>query len=145
MEIISTAFKNNQEMPKKYSCDGEGVNPPLEVLGIPDNAKSLALIVFDPDAPGLGYTHWVLYNINSKTREIKENSVPQGCTQGVNSSGRTNFVPACPPSGKHRYIFILYALDIIIDNKELGKAELEKEIAGHVIVKAEFIGLYERR
>lgn len=142
MKIISSAFESSTLIPVKYTCDGENINPPLSFDDIPVGTKSLALIVDDPDAPVGIFTHWILFNIDPKTREIKENSLPQFVALGKNSVGKTNFIGACPPSGTHRYFFKLYALDTSLNLINPNKSTLEGEMQKHIIEKAELIGLY---
>ena len=146
LQLTSTVFANGGAIPATYSCDGRDVNPPLAVDRVPAGAKSLALVVDDPDAPVGLWVHWVLWNIHPRTGQIGENSVPAGATQGRNSWGRTSYGGPCPPSGTHRYFFKLYALDTIL---KLGsgttKAELERAMEGHVIARAELIGVYKRK
>lgn len=144
MKITSSAFENNGKIPSKYTCDGESINPPLSFSDVPANAKSLVLIMDDPDAPMGTYDHWILFNMDSKVSEIKENSIPQSALLGKTTTGKTNYVGACPPSGTHRYFFKLYALDIILDLKSLDKAQLESAMQGHIIGQAQLIGLYSR-
>ena len=103
MKITSSAFENNTKIPSKYSCDGENVNPPLSFLDIPADAKSLVLIMDDPDAPMGTFVHWILLNINPKTSQIEENSILQKALQGKTSAGGLGYFSACPPSGTHRY------------------------------------------
>jgi len=144
MKITSPAFENNQKIPSVNSCDGKGVNPPLVFEDVPENAKSLALIVEDPDAPGGTFIHWVVFNIDPKVRKIDEGSVPSGAVEGVTSSG-IGFVPPCPPSGTHRYIFKLFALDNTLNlQKGASKEEVEQAMQGHTIEQTELIGLYGR-
>jgi hypothetical protein len=142
MKIMSSAFENNTEIPMKYSCGREGINPPLSFQDVPVNAKSLALIMDDPDAPNGTFVHWVLFNIDPKTQEIKENSIPQGALRGKTSAGRFDYVAVCPPSGTHRYFFKLYALDAVLDLTGPTKVELEGKMQGHILKEAELIGLY---
>lgn len=144
MRIISSAFENNSKIPSKYTCDGEGVNPPLTFSGIPVNAKSLALIVDDEDAPMGIFTHWILFNLDPKLEVIKENSVPQSASLGKTSENETHFVGACPPSGTHRYFFRLYALDTVLSLDQPYKSDLEEAMRGHILEKAELIGSYDR-
>jgi hypothetical protein len=122
------------------------VNPPLMVENIPPKAKSLALIVDDPDAPRGTWVHWVLWNVDPGTREIKEQSIPTGATQGMNDFGNRDYGGPCPPSGTHRYFFKLYALDTALTlGPDANKAALEAAMKGHILDKAELIGLYERK
>ena len=146
LQLSSSAFAYGGAIPARYTCDGEDANPPLAIDRVPAGAKSLALIVDDPDAPVGLWVHWVLWNIHPQTRQIAEKSVPAGAVQGKNSWGRTSYGGPCPPSGTHRYFFKLYALDTII---KLGsgttKAELERAMEGHVIGKGELMGTYRRK
>ena len=145
MKISSTAFEHNRQIPKKYTCDGSDVNPPLKFEGIPAEAKSLALIVDDPDAPVGTWVHWVLWNIDPKTTEIKENSVPKSAKQGMNDFRKHDYGGPCPPSGTHRYFFKLYALDTFLNlGPNVTKNDIEFSIEGHILAKAELIGLYKR-
>lgn len=145
MKLSSLAFQNNGYIPLKYTCDGENVNPPLEISGVPAGTQSLVLIMDDPDAPLGTWIHWTLWNINPETKEIKENSVPPGAVEGMTSFGKPGYGGPCPPSGTHRYFFKLYALDTTINlNQQADKKLLEKAMAGHILDKAEIIGLYKR-
>ena len=139
MKIISPEFKNNEYLPDNFTCHGKGASPALNIEEIPAAAKSLALIVDDPDAPMGTFVHWVLFDL-PVVSEIAEGSVPG--KQGVNTSGRKNYVSPCPPSGTHRYFFKLYALDTMLNLAEgISKAALEKAMQGHILDKAELIGL----
>jgi len=140
--VSSSAFENNRAIPPKYTCDGEDVNPPLKIEGVPEEAKSLALIVEDPDAPAGLWIHWVVWNI-PPTVTIKENSVPG--TEGMTTSRARVYGGPCPPSGTHRYFFKVYALDTKLDLSEnSGKREVEKAMQNHVLAGGELIGLYSR-
>lgn len=142
MKITSSAFKHNEYILEKFTCDGQDCNPPLAIKDIPDNAKSLALIMDDPDAPMGTWVHWVVFDIPIM-EDIKENSIPG--TQGVNTSGDKNYGGPCPPSGVHRYFFKIYALDTVLNVREgITKQELETAMRGHVLAQAELIGLYKR-
>lgn len=142
MEIKSPSFKHNGHIPAKFTCQGDDINPEINILNIPKNAKTLVLIVDDPDAPMGLWTHWVLFNVPIIST-IKENSIPG--TQGFNSFKRVDFGGPCPPSGTHRYFFKIYALDEKLNLKE-GATVKEVEIAmkGHILEKAELIGLYKK-
>jgi len=145
MELFSSAFLNNQNLPAKYTCDGEGINPPLSITEVPENAASLALIADDPDAPSGVWTHWLMWNIAPETKEINEGEVPEGAIEGKNSSNELGYEGACPPKGTHRYIFTLYALDFVPDLPEgATRGELESAISGHIIGQAEIVSLYAR-
>ena len=144
MDLIvkSPVFENKKPIPRKYSCDGDEVNPPLIVEGIPTATKTLALIVDDPDAPRGTFDHWLVWDI-PPSNKIEENSTPG--TQGLNSGGQQAYIGMCPPSGTHRYFFKIYALDAKLGLKEsTNKKELEKAMQGHILAKGEIIGLYRR-
>jgi len=146
MRIQSSAFENNMYMASRYSCDGEKVNPPLHFSDIPNMVKSLALIVDDPDAPMGTFVHWVVYNIPPAVTEVKENSSITGAADGTNSTGKIGFVPACPPSGTHRYFFKLYALDTMLQlSPNANKQQVEQAMQNHILAQAELIGLYKRK
>lgn len=143
MNLSSPAFQNNGKIPVKYTCDGENINPPLIISDIPNKTKSLVLIVDDPDAPMGTWLHWTVFNIDPKTKEISENSIPSGALEGITDFGSIGYGGPCPPSGTHRYFFKLYALDIKLDlSSGVSKEEIEKAIEGHILDKAELIGLY---
>lgn len=147
MLITSPSFNHNEKIPDKFTCEGGNINPQLIIGNVPTNAKSLALIMDDPDAPGGTFTHWTAWNINPNTTAIKEESVPPKSVEGETDFGRVGYGGPCPPSGKpHRYFFKLYALDSMLNLPEGSKrASLEKEIATHTIASAELVGIYERR
>ncbi len=146
MKILSPAFEHQQKIPSKYTCNGENVNPPLQFQDIPKEAKSLVLIVDDPDAVHGVWVHWVVYAIDPKTTDILENSKPTG-VQGVSSFGKPGYGGPCPPSGTHRYFFKLYALDMMLEfdaSEEVDKGLLEKKMQDHILAQAELIGLYSQ-
>jgi Raf kinase inhibitor-like YbhB/YbcL family protein len=146
LKISSPIFDNNGYIPQKYTCDGMDINPPLLIENVPEKARSLALIVDDPDAPGGIWVHWVLWNIDPKTKEIKEDSVPKGASQGLNDFRKHDYGGPCPPSGTHRYFFKLYALDTILNlSPNSKKSDLEKAMKGHIIEQTQIMGLYKRR
>ncbi len=143
MKLSSPEFEHNGYIPKKFTCQGDDVNPMLIIEGIPEGAKALALIVDDPDAPMGTWVHWVLYNI-SVVSEIKEDSIPG--IQVMNNFGRIEYGGPCPPSGTHRYFFKIYALDTKLNLKENSrKKDLEKAMEGHILDRAELIGLYKKQ
>ncbi|HDQ23159.1 MAG TPA: YbhB/YbcL family Raf kinase inhibitor-like protein [Candidatus Uhrbacteria bacterium] len=145
MKISSSAFAHNQKIPSQYTCDGANINPPLTISDLPQNAQSLVLIINDPDAPAGDWVHWLVWNINPQTKEIKENSVPPGATEGITSSGIAGYGGPCPPSGEHRYFFKVYALDTKLNlMTEADKRELLQTMDEHVLDSAELIGLYSR-
>ena len=144
MQLISSAFQHNSEIPSKFTCDGDNINPPLSITDVPEDAKSLVLIVDDPDAPVGVWDHWIVFNVNPSTKEIAQNSQPEG-TAGKNSGGKNNYQGQCPPSGTHRYFFKLYALDITLNIPEGStKKQLESAMQNHILAKSELVGLFER-
>ncbi len=143
MVLASPAFGDGGGIPAKYTCDGADVNPPLRISGVPSAAKSVALIVDDPDAPAGTWVHWVVWNIRPETSEIPENSVPG--LEGKNDFRRTGWGGPCPPSGTHRYFFKLYALDTALTlGPSSAKADLVAAMRGHVLAQAQLVGTYRR-
>jgi len=146
MSISSSAFKHGEAIPARYTCDGTDVSPPLAIGKTPDAARTLALIMEDPDAPMGSWVHWVAWDIPAQTREIPENSVPSGVRQGRNSWNRNSYGGPCPPAGTHRYFFRLYALDTELDvSHSATKAELERAMQGHILARGELMGTYRRQ
>jgi erythromycin esterase len=155
LSLMSPAFPANGEIPVQYTCDGDDVAPPLGWSGEPPGTESFALIVDDPDAPDPAapkrvYVHWVLYDIPAEARGLPEGAtrddLPPGTHEGKNDWGRTGYGGPCPPIGRHRYFFKLYALDTILQGlREPTKAQVQAAMAGHVLESAELIGTYERR
>jgi Raf kinase inhibitor-like YbhB/YbcL family protein len=154
MTLMSSAFAHQNQLPKRFTCDGPDVSPALSWSNIPQNTKSLVLIVDDPDVPIPAlpiktWVHWLLYNIPPTVSELPENimqkDLPTGTLQGKNDWKQTSYRGPCPPIGRHRYFFKLYALDIELPDLNLpNKARLEKAMAGHIIAYAELIGTYKR-
>jgi hypothetical protein len=144
--ISSPTFAKNSPIPLQFTCDGEDINPELHFEGVPGRAKSLALIMEDPDAPGGTFTHWLVWNIDPATTMLGEGARIEGATQGINSAGKTGYIGPCPPSGIHHYHFKLYALDAMLDlSPRAGKGRLEEEIGKHLITFAEIVGVYQRK
>lgn len=144
--LSSPAFENNGNIPSKYTCDGRDINPPLVIENPPQDTKSFALIVDDPDAPMGTWVHWVVWNIPPTVRRIEEGTLPAGALQGINDFRKRDYGGPCPPSGTHRYFFKLYALDAMLDlTTNARKADLEKAMKGHILAQAQLIGLYKRR
>jgi Raf kinase inhibitor-like YbhB/YbcL family protein len=143
LRVKSPAFEQGKLIPKKYTCDGQDINPPLTIEGIPKETKTLVLALDDPDAPSGTFDHWIVWNIPASTNKIAENSVPG--KEGFNSAGQTGYMGPCPPSGTHRYFFKVYALDTEL---ALGigakKKDAEKAMQGHVLAKGELMGIYRR-
>ena len=143
MEIKSSAFSNKDNIPSKYTCDGENISPPLDITGIPKDTKSLVLIVDDPDAPTKVWVHWVVWNILTDSLSILEDTAPIRAVQGVNDFGNNNYGGPCPPSGNHRYMFKLYALDAFLEIPETSeKQDVETAMEGHIIEKQVLQGNY---
>ena len=146
MKISSTAFIQKGHIPAKYTCDGADISPPLKIENIPAGTKSLVLIVDDPDAPAGTWVHWVVWNIDPSTREIKEDSVPQSASQGMTDFRRQAYGGPCPPSGTHRYFFKLYALDsLLTPGPRATKTAVENAMKGRILAQAELVGLYARK
>ncbi len=151
LTITSTAFAQHGAIPKHYTCDGSDTSPPLAWSGVPANAKSLVLIVDDPDAPDPAapqrtWVHWLLYNLPVTSTGLTEGitALPAGTLEGDNDWKRTGYGGPCPPIGRHRYFFKLYALDEALPNLDHpGKAALEKAMQGHILMQAELVGLYQ--
>ncbi len=147
MILTSPSFENGGFIPKKFTCDGGNINPELHIQNIPPGAKSLALIMHDPDAPMPGgFTHWVVWNIDPASPMIKEESVPPGASEGMNTRG-SGYTGPCPPLGHgvHHYQFRLYALDSPLElSTEATAGVLEAEIEKHLLETAELVGLYGR-
>ena len=154
MRLQSSAFTEQGTLPKRYTCDGENVSPPLSWSDLPAKTKSLVLIVDDPDAPDpenpkMTWVHWVLYNIPPTATQLPEAvsdaALPQGTLQGKNDWKTIGYGGACPPKGQHRYFHKLYALDIVLPNlNEPTKAKLEEAMGGHVLAHYQLIATYQR-
>src|SRR3989338_10790960 len=143
--VTSLAFKQGEMIPTKYTCDGENVNPPITIADVPINTKSLTLIVDDPDAPVGSWNHWLVWNIDPATKDINENSVPAGAVLGTNDFGKLGYGGPRPPSGTHRYIFKVFALDTILNVPRGAKREkLETAMKNHIINRGELMGKYSR-
>lgn len=154
MTITSSAFTHNGEIPKRYTCDGEDVSPPLTWSHLPEGTKSLALIVDDPDAPDpaapkMTWVHWVLYNLpptaDGLAEGVRSGDLPGDTQEGLNDWKRTGYGGPCPPIGRHRYFHKLYALDVVLpDLGEPSKRALENAMQGHVLSETELVGTYKR-
>jgi Raf kinase inhibitor-like YbhB/YbcL family protein len=153
--LTSPAFADGDDIPVKYTCDGDDTSPPLAWSGVPPTALSLALIVEDPDAPDPAapqrtWVHWVLYDIPPNTDSLKEgvtsSELPPGTLEGLNDWHRTGYGGPCPPIGRHRYFFKLYALDTVLP--DLGKpnrANLLLQMEGRILARAQLLGRYQRK
>lgn len=146
MIITSPVFQDEQKIPSRYSCDGQGLHPPLTIADISEETKSLVLIVDDPDAPMGTFDHWLVWNIPPTTWEIPEDSIPKDAVEGENSMGEVGWTPPCPPSGVHQYRFNLFALNQKLTLPQgTNRTLLEKEMKNLVIARVELIGIYERQ
>lgn len=153
--LISNAFTDGQEIPVQYTCQGEDISPDLRWEGIPENTKSLALIVHDPDVPSPDnpkriWVHWVLYNIPPDARGlssgISAKELPPGTLEGLSDWNTTGYGGPCPPKGRHRYFHTLYALDVLLKKlQDPTKSRLEDAMDGHVLARAELIGTYVKK
>ena len=145
MKITSSAFQEGGNIPSKFSCDGADTSPPLQISDIPSGAKSLVLIIDDPDAPSGLFTHWAVWNISPQTSTITEGSTPKG-VQGTNDFGKSGYGGPCPPSGTHRYYFKIFALDRELDLPFGAKrGQLDAAMKSHVVAQGELMGRYSRK
>jgi Raf kinase inhibitor-like YbhB/YbcL family protein len=153
MTLTSPAFTQNGQIPSKYTCEGDDISPPLAWDGVPECAKSLVLIIDDPDAPDPKapqrvWVHWVVYNLPAETKSLTENAakagLPQGTVVGLNDFEKTEYGGPCPPIGRHRYFHKLYALDIALGLRGVTKSQIEQAMKGHVLANAELIGTYQK-
>ena len=144
--VTSPAFSAGAEIPGKYTCNGQSISPELRISGTPGATKTLALIMEDPDAPGGLFTHWLVWNIPATTIKLAENGVPAGAVQGLNDFSKRGYGAPCPPSGTHRYVFKIFAIDQSIDLKAgARRAELESAIKGHILAQGELMGRYTHK
>jgi hypothetical protein len=146
MKIMSPAFPNGGSIPAKFSHQGGNSNPSLKIEGVPANAKSLVVMVDDPDAPSGLFTHWLVWNIDPKTTAIAERNVPKGSVEGTNDFGESGYGGPQPPSGTHRYFFKIFALDRTLDLSAGAKRrEVDKAMKGHVIARAELMARFSAK
>jgi Raf kinase inhibitor-like YbhB/YbcL family protein len=155
LALASTAFAEQAEIPSLYTCEGKDISPPLTFFGVPDGSRSLVLIVDDPDAPDpraprMTWVHWVLYNLPPDTgglgEGVRQQDLPPCTREGQNDWKRTGYGGPCPPVGRHRYVHKLYALDTVLpDLGRASKADVERAMQGHVLAKAELVGLYQKK
>ena len=145
MKITSSAFQEGSNIPLKFTCDGSDTSPPLQITGVPSEAKSLVLIADDPDAPGGLFTHWLVWNVPPQTNAIAEGSAPKG-VKGTNDFGKSGYGGPCPPSGTHRYLFKVFALDRELDLRAGAKRnQVDAAMKDHVIAQGELVGRYARK
>jgi Raf kinase inhibitor-like YbhB/YbcL family protein len=141
VQISSPVFTDQGDIPSKYTCEGQGINPPLMIGELPAGTKTLVLLVDDPDAEKKTFDHWVVYNI-APTNAIRENSKPG--KEGKNGKGEIGYTGPCPPTGKHHYYFTVYALDRSLDLQAPTKAEVMKAMDGHILGSGQIVGLYQK-
>jgi Raf kinase inhibitor-like YbhB/YbcL family protein len=143
MQLTSPIFNDNEVIPEIYTCKGQSISPPLAIAGVPAQAKSLALIIHDPDAPSGDFLHWLVWNIPPQTTIITENSAPVGAIQGKNGSGNNRYAGPCPPSGTHHYRFDLYALDDVVNLPDSSsRIDVESAMSSHVLARSTLTGLF---
>ena len=146
--LTSSAFKEGESIPGKYTCDGEDISPPLSWTSAPAGTKCFALVVDDPDAPGGTWVHWVVFDIPPGVSSLRENvlpndELPDGTLQGKNDFRKIGYGGPCPPGGTHRYFFKLYALDEVLPLKAgITKADLVKAMDGHIMAQTQLMGRY---
>ena len=155
LKLVSPAFKDGSEIPAIHTCDGKERSPALVWSSVPKGTQSLALVADDPDAPDpaapkMRWVHWLLYNLPASAEGLPEAvspaKLPAGALEGLNDWKRTGYGGPCPPTGRHRYFFKLYALDTLLpDLRQPTKAKLENAMKGHVLAEATLIGTYQRR
>lgn len=154
LTLKSSAFNNGDEIPTRYTCEGEDISPPLTWMDVPETARSLVLIIDDPDAPDpkapkMTWVHWVVYNIPPDVTALVENimsaKLPTGAEEGLNDWQRIGYGGPCPPIGRHRYFHKLYALDTVLEGlSSPTKAQVETAMQGHIIAQAELMGTYRK-
>ena len=154
LTLTSAAFSHQGEIPPRYTCDGQDISPSLSWTGAPSGTKSMALIVYDPDAPDpaapqMIWVHWVLYNLPADSTGLQQGitsaDLPSSAKKGINDWRRTGYSGPCPPIGRHRYFFTLYALDTMLpDLDRPSKSELEKAMQGHILAEAQLMATYQR-
>jgi Raf kinase inhibitor-like YbhB/YbcL family protein len=143
ISVTSSAFESGGVIPAQFTCKGADHNPPLRLEGVPREAKSLVLIVDDPDAPGGLFSHWLVWNIDPGATEISAKAVPAGAAQGTNDFGKAGYNGPCPPSGTHRYYFRVFALDRKLDLQSGAKrSALESALKNHVLARGELMGRF---
>lgn len=147
LKVRSSAFENGAPIPRAHSCEGESVSPPLSWSDLPAGTRSVALIVDDPDAPMGTWVHWVVYNLPPDTMSLAQGArLPAAAQVGVNSGREASYYPMCPPSGRHRYFFKVYALDAQLQGlKHPTAADLEKAMQGHILARGELMGTYQKQ
>jgi hypothetical protein len=145
LRITSPDFTQGASIPALFTCEGQNTSPTLVITGVPATAKSLALVVDDPDAPGGTFTHWLLWNIPPGTKKLPAGSVPPGVLQGTNDFGTRGYSGPCPPSGTHRYFFRLSALDTVLHLAAgASRDDFDTALRGHVLLTGELMGRFTK-
>lgn len=153
LTLTSSAFKAGDRIPSKYTCEGDDVSPPLAFAGVPEGTKTLALLIYDPDAPDPKapkrvWAHWLVYNLPPDSQGLPEDAsrtgLPEGAVTGLSDRKEASYHGPCPPIGRHRYFHELYALDTPLPAKALTKAELEAAMQGHILAQAELMATYQK-
>ncbi len=150
ISVSAEAFKEGEIIPREYTCDGDDISPSLSWKGVPANAKSIALVMDDPDAPGGTFVHWVLFNVPAGTQKLPKGmpgneTLPDGSLQGKTDFGRIGYGGPCPPGGTHRYYFRLYALDTRLNLQPgITRQQLDNAMKGHILATGELMGRYKR-
>ena len=145
LQLTSPAFANKETIPTRFTCDGKDLSPPLTFGPIPKGTRSLALIVDDPDAPAGTWVHWLVWNIPPQTRQLEESALPPEAKQGLNDWRRNEYGGPCPPTGKHRYLFRLYALDtVLLLPATANRSALDRAMKKHIIGSGTLLGTYQR-
>ena len=146
ISITSPSFQAGGDIPTKFTCNGTNVSPELQISSVPNEAKSVVLIVDDPDAPRGLFTHWIVWNIDPKTTRVADNSAPTAAVQGTNDFGKRNYGGPCPPSGMHRYFFKIFALDTKLELKPgARRVEIDAAMRGHVLAQGELMARYSHK
>jgi Raf kinase inhibitor-like YbhB/YbcL family protein len=145
LSLTSPAFDDNATMPEQYTCDGVNISPPLTFGGAPEGTESLALVVIDIDGPGGGFVHWTLFDMDPETPALPEDAVPVTGTEGATSINQPGYFGPCPPSGEHRYVFTLSALDTTLGlDASATAADIAAAMEGHILEEAQLTGIYAR-
>ena len=145
MKIASSVFKNGGKIPVKYTCEGPNISPPLSFEDVPRNARSLVLLVEDPDAPAKPWVHWLVFNIPSTATGFEENSIAAGAVEGLCNGNTFGYEGPCPPENEHRYFFRLYALDKVLSiPAESDRKVVMKEMEGHILEESTLMGIYQK-
>jgi Raf kinase inhibitor-like YbhB/YbcL family protein len=145
LQVTSSAFKAGEAIPPKYTCDGTSTPPPLAWSAVPSGTRSIAIFVDDPDAPSGTFTHWLVTGISPTTTELRGGGpLPQGAVASKNGKGAAKYTGPCPPSGRHHYVFHVYALDTTVGEPPASRAELTQAIDGHVLAEGQLIGVYQK-